>query len=534
MENKPVDAIAPSPLYRIRKYITRKRPAYAVWLEFALVAVVLLAVYSFIRPLSNGPTTRELEYPPPVVDRSNSVPVSDKSIAVLPFVNLSSDEENEYLTDGLTEEILNALSKVPGLRVPARTSSFVFKGKTDDIKRIGQLLRVATVLEGSVQRVDNTLRVAVRLINIEDGYQLWTETYNREFTNIFEIQDDIARNIVTRLELTLADSNGLLNSPHATENAEAYALYLRGNFHADKFTELDLRRAIDYYRQALKHQPDYALAYAGLATVYIRLRYFGHMPGNTVVPQIKESVSKALELDDSLADAQFSLAQLRFNYEWDWGGAEEAFKRALEFNPSHVWGHQLYSFLLTNRGRHEEAKVMAERALELDPLSVNAHVNTGWMCYVSGDYEQALKSAEQGIELDPDFVNAHTLVAYTLFRSGEHQAAITTLEAAAQIDSFPLLMGDLGRMYGLVGRRNAAQSILDDLLAQEGDHYIPSLAIASVYDGLGDYEKANLWMTKAIDNREGGLDLFQIDFVELPRKNPYYADWIKQIGLDKK
>ena len=533
LDGKPVSAAAPSSLYRIRKFITRKRPAYAIWLEVSLLLVAILAAYSLIGPRATGPSPVEFELTQQIADPPKRMEYSEKSIAVLPFINMSSDKENEYLTDGLTEEILNALSKVPGLRVPARTSSFVFKGKTDDIKKIGELLRVGTVLEGSVQKSGNQLRVTAQLINVADGFQVWSEKYNREMTNIFEIQEDIARNIVTKLELTMAGSTVLPDLKRPTENVEAYALYLKGNFHADKFTELDLRRAIAYFEEALKRQPDYALAYTGLAVAYGNLGYFGHVPPESIAPQLKEAVSKALELDETLAEAHFCLAQHRYNTEWDWSGAERAFKRALELDPAHVWAHQLYAFLLATMGRHEAAMAEAVKAHELDPLSVNAQVYTGWMSFLAHDYDRALEAGRQGIAMDPNFNNAYVLIGYTHFRMGERDAGIAAMEKASQIAYFSRGLGDLGRMYGLVGRKADAQKVLDQLITRAKEHYVPALSIASIYDGLGDYEQSNVWMNKAIANRDGGLELFEVDFVELPRANPYYSEWLKKIGLDE-
>lgn len=451
----------------------------------------------------------------------------EKSIAVLPFVNLSSDAENEYLSDGITEELLNALSKVPGLRVPARTSSFMFKGKTNDIKEIGKLLGVSTVLEGSVQKAGNELRVKANLINVADGFQLWSERYDRKMTNIFDIQDDIAHNIVSKLELELTDSK------HHIGNVEAYTSYLKGKFIADKLTEPELRLAITYFEEALEQQPEYALAYTGLAFAYGNLGYFGYVPRESIDQPFREAVSKALELDDTLAEAQFSKAQLLYNFDWDWVGAEKAFKRALELDPANVWAHGLYAFLLATMGRHDEAMAEATKARDLDPLSVNANVNSGWMFFLAGDYQQALEAGRRGIAMDPNFSNAHVLVGYSLFREGEQDAGILAMEKAAQIDYFPQVNGDLGRMYGLADRKDDANDVLKNLLAREKVEYVPASSIASVYRGLGDFEKADLWMNKGIANREGTLILFRVDFEDQTHQNPYYAGWLNKIGLDK-
>jgi TolB-like protein len=229
---------------------------------------------------------------------------------VLPFVNMSSDKENEFLSDGITEEILNTLAKVPGLRVPARTSSFAFKNKKEDIKKIGASLNVNTVLEGSVRKAGNQLRITAQLINVADGFHLWSETYDRDMTNIFAIQDDIARNIVSKLKGTLLDAAELPGRKHYTSNVQAYESYLKGMVHAEKYTEADLKQAVAYLQQALAAQPDYALAYAGLARAYGWLRFFAHADPASVTRQYRDAVSKALELDDSLSAAHLSKGDL--------------------------------------------------------------------------------------------------------------------------------------------------------------------------------------------------------------------------------
>ena len=355
----------------------------------------------------------------PPVSAATPVAETNKSIAVLPFVNLSSDKENEYLSDGLTGEILDALAKVPGLRVPARTSSFVFKGKTDDIKKIGELLRVGTVLEGSVQKSGNQLRVTAQLINVADGYLLWSEKYDRPMTNIFAIQDDIARTIVAKLKLTLAGSAGLPRAKRGTENVEAYALYLKGRFHADKRTEPDLRQAITHFEAALNRQPDYALAYAGLSQAYGGLRYYAYVLPGSVTPQCRAAAAKALELDDTLAEAHVSLANLRFAVDRDWGAAEREFKRALELDPVNVDTHRSYAYLLAVTGRHPEAQAQANKAQQLDPLSVIAKTRGGYVSALAGDNDRALEAGRRAIAMAPDFFEAHQLTGFVLFRKGQ-------------------------------------------------------------------------------------------------------------------
>ena len=336
-------------------------PEQRTWKRVALVVgavlFIALAAWLFVKfgARSNSPASAAKHLP--------ALPTAtNKSIAVLPFVNMSADKDNEYLSDGITEEILNALARVPGLRVPARTSSFVFKDKKEDVRKIGELLNVGTVLEGSVRKAGNQLRITAQLINVADGFHLWSETYDRNLTNIFAIQDDIARTIVAKLKLALAGPAVLPSVQRHTANVEAYELFLKGKFHTEKLTEPEVRQAITHFREALTRQPDYALAYAGLAGAYGTLHYFGYVSPGSVTPQIRVAVAKALELDDTLAAAHTSLASLHFYMDWDWSAADREFKRAVELDPANVVAHMQYALLLAVTGRHLEALAEATRA----------------------------------------------------------------------------------------------------------------------------------------------------------------------------
>ena len=360
-------------------------------ISIALTLLLGVGIFLFQNLESSHTETTTLATSRPTEFRQDvpGVEVSAKSIAVLPFANLSPGEANEYLSDGIAEEIRHALTNLTGLQVAARASSILFKG-AEDIRNIGEQLHVSTVLEGSVLQAGNRLRVTVQLSNVADGYQLWSERYDKEMTTIFDIQDSIAQNIVARLKLTLEGSAESLVSERHPENVEAYALYLNGRFHADKYEEPELRRAIAYFEEALEEQADYALAYAGLADAYGSLDYFGHVLSESVTVQIRSAIAKALELDSTLAAAYFSRARLEFNTDWDSSLAELDFKRALELDPSDSWKHGLYAIFLATQGRHSEAINEAAIAQQLDPLSVNAILTPGWIYFFARDYDQAL------------------------------------------------------------------------------------------------------------------------------------------------
>src|SRR5215470_12047163 len=281
-------------------------------------------------------------------ERPTRLFLSTPSIAVLPFVNMSADEENEYFCDGLAEDLLNALAKIDGLKVAARTSAFSFKGKDVDLRDIGRRLGVETVLEGSVRKAGNRLRVNAQLVNVADGYSLWSERYDRELQDVFSIQEELSLAIVDGLRLKLPGIDRAAVLRRYTDNPAAYQLYLRGRYHQNKWTPEGLRKSVEHYEQAIAIDQDYALAYAGLADSYASLgaaNAFG-LPVKETAPKAKAAAIRALELDSTLAEAHSALALVKLNFEWDWQGAEEAFKRALELNPNYSTGHHWYSHYL--------------------------------------------------------------------------------------------------------------------------------------------------------------------------------------------
>jgi serine/threonine-protein kinase len=419
---------------------------------------------------------------------------------------------------------------VPGLRVPARTSSFVFKGKTDDIKKIGDLLAVKTVLEGSVQRAGNQLKVTAQLINVADGYHLWSETYVQEMTNIFTIEETIARKIVEQFKVTLAGASA---PKPRSDNVEAYELVLRGKFHQEKSTEVELNQAIGYFQRALEKQPDYALAYASLADVYVVMHYRAYVSPVENTPKIRAAVAKTLELDDSLAEGHYVLATQLFFVDRDWSAAEKEFKRAIELNPGLVRAHANFSYLLASQGRSAEASSEAAIAVALDPLSLVAKYCAGMNAAWSGNSERALVIARKLLDIAPESFTNHDYMAFVLWSSGKQAEGIAELEEARRIEPAPEVLGHLGRMYGRAGRRAEAQRVLDELLTSAKQHYVPALAIANVYDGLGDIEQCNAYYVKAITEREGRTVFAKVSSDDITRANPHFPEWIKMLGLDK-
>jgi TolB-like protein/predicted Zn-dependent protease len=394
--------------------------------------------------------------------RTNEAP---KTLAVLPFVNMSLDKDNEYLSDGITEELLNTLARLPGLRVPGRASSFYFKGKNETVRRIGEELKVAAVLEGSVRKAGDQLRITAQLTRTTDGFQLWATNYDRKAEDILAIQSEVAQRVLDALKVKLTGPAGQPAAKPRTENLQAYESYLKGLLQMYKYTEPELRQAIAHFQRALEQQPDYALAYAGLSLAFGNLRFYGYVPPADMTPQLRAAAAKALELDDTLATAHFARAHVATFVDWDWAPAERGYQRAIELDPANVLPPSFYGFLLALTGRHQESIDIASKALELDPLSALIHVNAGFMHHFAKDYDRAIEYGRKGSALAPDYFFAHQLIGASLFRQGQREEGIAELETAVRLSPVPQALATLGWMYGRAGRKPDAQRVLDQFLA---------------------------------------------------------------------
>ena len=324
------------------------------------------------------------------------------SLAVMPFANMSADVDNEHFCDGLAEELLNALSKIDTLRVAARTSAFSFKDKTVDVRTIASTLGVSGVLEGSIRRSGNRLRISVQLVNAADGYQVWSERYDREIRDVFDLQDEITLAVVAALKLKLFGEERAAVLKRYTDNAEAYELYLKGRHHSHKYTAQGWQRAIDCFEKAVALEPDYALAHAGIAASRGCQWFFGILPAEQVIPQCKAGNAQALALDDGLADAYLSLSITTFFYDWDWDGAERTFVRSIELNPNNGETLSYYALFLVFDGRVDEAMALCLKALGLDPLAPLINMNVGWTYFAAGRRAEAQRQVAKMIESDPD------------------------------------------------------------------------------------------------------------------------------------
>jgi len=424
------------------------------------------------------------------------------SIAVLPFANLSADKENEYFSDGLAEDIIDALTQVPGLRVMARTSAFSFRGREQDVREIGARLNVEHILEGSVRRAGNRLRVTAQLVKASDGYHLWSQRFDREMTDVFAIQDEISQAIVEKLRVRLAGDR-----PHVkrhTENMEAYHLFLRGRHSVLRMTPESLVKGREYLEQAIAIDPDYALAYAGIAEFCFFNSLWSFRNPKEDLLKTKSAAMEALRRDETLAEAHSMLGIVTGIFDFDWAGAEREFRRALELNPASPIVRYSYGFwLLRPVGRSEEALLQVKQAVELDPLSPNYNAWLGVVYNSMGRHDPAVAQYRRAIELDPSLWRPHWLLSLALGQMKDFEESIAEAEKACDLSgrNAPTL-GVLGMAYGRAGRRAEAEAILEQLTARGRTGYVSSFAMACIYSGLGDFDHVLEYLDKGIDERD--------------------------------
>lgn len=428
------------------------------------------------------------------------------SIAVLPFINLSTEADNEYFCDGLAEELLNALSKIDDLKVAARTSSFSFKGKNANVTEIGLRLGVKTVLEGSIRRSGNRLRITVQLVDAPNGYQLWSERYDRELKDIFDVQDEITLAIIDALKLRLFGDEKAALLKRYTDNAEAYQLYLKGRYCYNKYTPEYFRKGIEYFEQAIALEPQYAPAYAGLGFCYGTLFYSGSVAPHEIVPTWRALTDKALEIDDGLVDAYLSRASIEFYYDWDFAKAESDYQRAIELNPNSPDAHWRYGHFLANCERFDEAVKQGERAVELDPLSLVAQFFLSRIYLLARRPDEGFAQLRKMQEIEPNFAGAMVQLGGFYLMMGHYEEAIATYKKALTLGHFVVpAQSYLGAAYGLAGKREDAHRILDQLLEMRQDEYVTPFSFARIYAALGENDKAFDWFEKAFAERSGEL-----------------------------
>jgi eukaryotic-like serine/threonine-protein kinase len=455
------------------------------------------------------------------------------SAAVLPFVDLSPQKDQEYFSDGLTEELITALSQVPGLRVAARTSSFQFKGQSTDLHEIGRKLDVGAVLEGSVRKSGNRFRISTQLISVKDGYQLWSESYDRDLADIFAVQEDVARSIVAALRVRLAPARDSALAVRPTHDLQAYNLYLEGLFAWNQRTGPALQDAVRYLEQAVARDSTFARAWAALADAYILVvPYAGGSPADTW-RKAQVAASKALALDSNSAEAYTSLGYGNMIYQWNWPAAEVNFRRAIAADPNYATAHHWYGDFLAGRGRLAESQGQMSRAHELDPLSRQIGIEWGWVSYLMHRNDEAAARIRQTIELDPNYAGAHLRLGLVQIQQHRYPEAITSIKRAIDLGVFyPHGAAGLAFAYGMSGDREAAMKIVNDLKQRSARELIPPFAIAAAYAGLGDATRGIEWLNRGIDQQDIYLpENFFDPLLDPLRTDPRFALVLTRMGL---
>ena len=449
---------------------------------------------------------------------------------MLPFVNMSADKNDEYLSDGMTEELINALARVPGLRVPGRSSSFAFKGKNEDdiFRKVGEQLHVNAVLEGSVRKAGDKLRITAQLINVADGYHLWSEDYDGDVRDIFTFQSNVAQRVVEALQIKLGVEAARALAKKSTENPEAHRLYLLGRYEFGKYSEAGWTSSIRYYEQALKLDPNYALAYCGLADTYA---YMGGvvMPSKEAVVKEKEFAQRALQLEPQLAEAHLSLAAALAGA-FDWRNAEVEFDRAIELNPNLAWAYEIYAWFLGGLGRLDEAIAKDKKAIELDPLNSFFQAALAYFLYHARRYDDAIVQIRRTLELDPASTLAHHLLGCCLLWKGDTAGAIAEFQRSKIMVAGAWYQGLLGYAHAISGDRPKTEQILRELEQMAKRQYVSSTAFADIHLGLGEKEKALDWLEKSYQDQESACWYLKVDPIyDSVRNEPRFQALVQKV-----
>ena len=488
----------------------------AITIVLAIVASGLLAFRLF------GPKLVASRHDASPAGTEVATAIPEKSIAVLPFDSLSEDKSNAYFAEGVQDEILTRLAKVADLKVISRTSTQHLKSVPNDLPQIAKQLGVAHVLEGSVQKANDQIRVNVQLINALTDTHLWAETFDRKLTDIFAVESEIAKTITDTLQAKLSGSEQHAIAARPTENTEAHQLYLKGRFFWNKRTANDLKKSIEYFEQAIAADPNYALAYAGIADAYVWLPGYTAGTPQDCYPKAKAAATKALQLDDTLAEAHTTLALAIWLYDFDASQAIKEFQRAIELNPNYAIAHQQYgNNTLSALGRFDDAIVEGKRAVELDPLSLVINTDMGSDYYYARRYDEAIAQLHKTLEMDPGFYIAHLVLGQILDAKGARDAAIVECEKARALNDDPSVLGVLARAHGLSGNKMEAEKILDHLKELSKERYVAAYSFALVYLGLGDKQEALRWLEQSYQDRAGS----DIGFIRVdPLLDPLRGD----------
>jgi len=451
----------------------------------------------------------------------------NKSLIVLPIENLSGDKDQEYFADGMTDDLIANLAKIRSLRVISRSTAMAYKGTHKPMSQIASELNVDAVFEGTVLRVGDRVRITAELVQVSTDRHLWAETYESPMGDILALQNRVSSAIVNeiRINLTPEDQERLASNPAVAP--EGYENYLKGRYYWNKRSDENLTRAIGYFEQATKQDPGYALAYAGLSDCYaiISAEIFGTMAAAEAAPKAKAAALRALEIDPKLSEAETSLATVKFNYDWDWGGAAAGFAKAIQDNPSYATAYQRYSLYLVAMGRPEDSFAQINKARELDPLSISINFSLGWRFYMARQYDRAIQQLRNTLEMDPSYELPHLVLGLSYAQKGDFALAIPELRRAAELShGTPLMTSALANVYARSGNKAEAEKLLAGLISESKRQYVSPYYFALVYAGLGKPEEALNWLEKAFADRSNGLVFLKVEpALDGLRSNPRFV-----------
>jgi TolB-like protein/Tfp pilus assembly protein PilF len=485
--------------------------------------------------LENQPASVEEERPPTLSAGAEETASEsqNKSLAIMPLANMSNDPNAEYLSEGITESTINNLSQLHELQVVARSTVFRYKGQEIDPLEVGEKLSVNYVMVGRILLMGDQLIVKAELVDVANGWQLWGQQYAHDFSDIFKFEEEIAKDISEKLQLSLTKKEREQLDKHYTENAEAYDLYLQGRYHWNKKTEEGLKKAIDCFEQAIKIDPHYALALFGLADAYVAFDFRGLLPPKETMPKAKAAASKAIEIDTNLAQPHTSLGCVKLIYDRDWEGAEKEFKRAIKLNPKYSHAHNWYSQYLMAMGQSETSFQESRIAMELDPFDPGTNLHLGWHYLHARQHDKAIEQLKKLIELEPKFFLAHLLLGMAYEQQGNFSEALVEFKEARLLEDSPVLLGFLGYTYAALGDRTRAMEILDELRERSKHSYVPAYSMALIHSRLGEQDDAFEHLEEAFAEKNQWLSWLNVapEFDSL-RPNPRFEMLVRRANLD--
>jgi adenylate cyclase len=485
-----------------------------------------------LKNVGKGVEVYRVDLPSALSDAPGQQPNFNR-IAVLPFSNISPDPKDEYFADGMTEELISTLSNIREFRVISRTSVMGYRDSKKKLMDIGRELKVGNVVEGSVRKAGNRVRISVQLVDVSSDEDVWSESYDRDFDDVFAIESDIAKKVAEALRVRILPNETKQIERKSTGSTEAYSLYLKGRYHWNERSPDGLNMAIKYLELAIKEDPNYALAYAGLADGYLILADYGYLPPKEAYPKAEELAKRAMGLDESIAEVHVSIAYAKACNEWNWAEAEKEFKRAISLNPSHATAHHWYAALLASMERYEEATSEMSRAKELDPFSPIINVNVGTVYYLLGRNEQAIEAYRRAIEIDPNFALGHASLGLSYLRKSMVNEAIAESQNASILSSGSIVtQAELAYVYAVGGKREQAARMLVELEERAKKEFVPPLALAIIYSGMGDKDKSLSLLEKAYEERNiTPTALSVMPWLVEARSEPRYRVLLKKMGL---